>query len=58
MVIFERNPYWKYSTSFFGIKEYWIADPVLESIKVYSLVSGKYNRVAELSRENNDLLST
>ena len=42
----------------FGIKEYWIVDPVIETIKIYSLISGKYNRVAELSRENNDSLSS
>jgi Uma2 family endonuclease len=41
-----------------GVLEYWIADPVLETVKVYRLNGGVYERVAELSVEAGDRLET
>jgi len=41
-----------------GILEYWIVDPELSMVKVYRLVSGKYIRVAELSHEAGDCLTS
>ncbi len=35
----------------YGVTEYWIVDPVLETIKVYRLDEGAYRRAAELRRE-------
>lgn len=42
----------------FGVPEYWIADPALETIKVYRLTDGDYERTAELSAEAGDTLTT
>lgn len=42
----------------FGVQEYWIVDPELETIKVYRLTGQGYQRVAELSREADDTLTT
>ena len=41
-----------------GVIEYWIVDPVLETVKVYRLNGGVYERVAELSVEAGDRLET
>jgi len=41
-----------------GILEYWIVDPELSMVKVYRLVSGRYVRVAELSHEAGDCLTS
>jgi Uma2 family endonuclease len=41
-----------------GVQEYWIVDPVLETVKVYRLNGGVYERVAELSAEAGDWLET
>ena len=41
-----------------GVLEYWIVDPVLETVKVYRLAGGAYERVAELSVEEGDSLET
>ena len=38
--------------------EYWIVDPVLETVKIYRLDGGVYERVAELSAEAGDRLET
>ncbi len=42
----------------FGVREYWIVDPVLETAKVYRLGGAKFERLAELSREAADTLTT
>ena len=41
-----------------GVLEYWVVDPVLETVKVYRLNGGVYERVAELSAEVGDRLET
>lgn len=41
-----------------GVQEYWIVDPELETMKVYRMTLQGYRRVAELSRETSDILST
>ena len=41
-----------------GIHEYWIVDPELDLVKVYRLAGGKFERVAELSSESDDVLTT
>jgi Uma2 family endonuclease len=36
----------------FGVSEYWIVDPVIESVKIFRRnAAGKYERVAELTNE-------
>ena len=42
----------------FGVSEYWVVDPELDSIKVYRRVGERYERTAELSLENGDALTT
>ncbi len=42
----------------YGVDEYWIVDPILETIKIYRREGGAYRRVAELSNESADVLST
>ncbi|NJD69099.1 MAG: Uma2 family endonuclease [candidate division NC10 bacterium] len=42
----------------FGVQEYWIVDPELETIKVYRTTGQGYQRVAELSCETGDTLTT
>ncbi len=41
-----------------AVREYWIVDPELESIKIYRRAESGFPRVAELSRENRDTLTT
>lgn len=42
-----------------GVAEYWVVDPVLESIKVYRRTGkGRYERAAELTLEAGDTLTT
>lgn len=35
----------------FGVREYWVVDPVVESVKVYRLAEKGYARVGEYERE-------
>jgi len=42
----------------FGVDEYWIIDPELDTIKVFRRTADRYERVAELSVENRDVLTT
>jgi Uma2 family endonuclease len=51
--ITKRNLYERYAVS-----EYWVVDPVLESVKVYRLVADRYQRVAELSTERDESLTS
>jgi Uma2 family endonuclease len=41
-----------------GVLEYWVVDPVLETVKIYRLDGGIYERIAELSVEAGDRLET
>ena len=41
-----------------GVREYWIVDPELDTIKLYRQVAGAFARAAELSVENGDALTT
>ena len=51
--IIKRKLYERY-----GVSEYWIVDPDLETVKVYRFVEGRYARVAELSRETDAVLTS
>lgn len=42
----------------FGVQEYWVIDPVLETIKVYRLEGDRYAKAVELSVEQGDVLTT
>lgn len=42
----------------YGIAEYWIIDPDLETIKVYRMTDKGYLRAAELAKETKDTLSS
>lgn len=42
----------------FGVQEYWVVDPELETIKVYRRSAQTFERVAECSRETRDVLTT
>lgn len=42
----------------FGVPEFWVFDPLLETATVYRLENGAFRRLAELSVEAEDTLST
>jgi Uma2 family endonuclease len=42
----------------YRVSEYWIVDPELETVKIYRMTDQGYLRVAELSREAADTLTT
>jgi Uma2 family endonuclease len=42
----------------FAVAEYWIVDSDLDVIRVFQLVDGGYQRVAELSLESGDVITT
>ena len=41
-----------------GVKEYWIVDPEIETVKVHRLTGGALARIAESSREGGDRLGS
>ncbi len=42
----------------YGVSEYWIVDPEIETVKVYRRTGGAFARVAELSNEAGDELTS
>ena len=42
----------------FGVQEYWVVDPELDAIKIYRRAAGAFARVAELSAEAGDSVTT
>ena len=42
----------------FGVEEYWIVDPELDTIEVYRSVEGRYERTSQLTLECGDVLTT
>jgi Uma2 family endonuclease len=42
----------------YGVREYWIVDPELETVKLYTLEKDRYVKIAELSKEANDRLTS
>ena len=42
----------------YGVQEYWIVDPVLETIKVFRLEASKYKRIVEWNLEADDVITT
>jgi len=41
-----------------GVREYWIVDPVVETVKVHRPEGGRMSRVAELTSEEEDVLES
>ena len=42
----------------YGVQEYWIVDPELETVKIFKLEQQAYGRAIEVSKEDNDVLTT
>jgi Uma2 family endonuclease len=41
-----------------GVREYWVVDPELETVKVHRLLDGKYQKAGGLTVEDHDVMST
>jgi Uma2 family endonuclease len=41
-----------------GVSEYWVIDPVLEFVRIYTNENGPFGRPRELSAEADDVLTT
>ncbi len=42
----------------FGVSEYWVVDPVVDTVKIHRLIEGRYQRVVEISNETGGRLET
>jgi len=42
----------------FGVSEYWIVDPDIDTVRVYRAVEGHFGRAVELSAEADDVLTS
>ncbi len=42
----------------FGILEYWIIDPVLETVRIYRMTPSGYLKFPDISMEDNSVLTT
>ena len=41
-----------------GVADYWIVDPAIDTLQVFRLMGDRYERAAELSMENDGVLTT
>ena len=41
-----------------GVREYWVIDPVVDTVKIYRLEDGRYQREAEISGETGGMIES